>query len=116
MGLPYGYDCIFTGDYYMIRNSASDYNGWANKMYGSYIEFYDTKFNLVHQAYFERYIRNIGYYNGTYYCEEIENGIKTSTDMVKMCIRDRSYPVKRRKAGGNRRRAGRKRVPCFHLP
>ena len=84
--LPYIYDCIFTGEYYMIRNCASDYDGGAYKMYGANIEFYDTEFNLVHSAYFERYIRHIGYYDGTYYCEEIENGIKTSTDMVNWAV------------------------------
>ena len=83
MGLDYAaYDCIFTGDYYIIRNSSLDYDGWAYKMYGFNIDFYDTELNLVHQAYFERYIRNIGFYDGTYYCEEIENGIKVSTDMI----------------------------------
>ena len=86
MGLPYIYDCIFTGEYYMIRNCGADYTGAEYKMYGADIEFYDTELNLVHKASFERYIRNIGYYNGTYYCEEIENGIKTSTDMVNWTV------------------------------
>ena len=73
----------------MIRNCGADYTGAEYKMYGADdIEFYDTELNLVHKASFERYICNIGYYNGTFYCEEIENGIKTSTDMVNWVKQD----------------------------
>ena len=60
---------IWTGEYYFVRSSMMD--GIWDYDFVQPIWFYDKDYNLVYEHYFGRYghVKDIGYKDGTYYCE-----------------------------------------------
>ena len=80
-------DVIETENYYIVRNAVNDN---VSTRYlaslGTPIRFYDKELNLVEEHNFDGYPKEIGYYEGTFYCyvfTENDGGyIAQSTDMV----------------------------------
>lgn len=67
------YEYIWTGKYYMVRNTSMD-GIWLNgSQYISPLRIYDANYNLVTQYMFPQHIAAIGYYNGNYYCRLCKN-------------------------------------------
>lgn len=81
MGFDYNYDCIFTGEYYIIRDANSDNSAWINKWHIGYLYIYNTDFELINKAQFDGYVEKIGYSNGIVYCDVYWSGMWQSTDM-----------------------------------
>lgn len=81
MGFNGPYDCIFTGEYYVVRLAGSDYSAWSDKIGGT-LEIYNTDFELVNRATFDSYVNGLGYYKGVVYCGTKRSGTWKSTDMV----------------------------------
>lgn len=81
-------DCIWTGDYYMTRNSDYDSEGPKFKPHiKNPVEFYDKDFNLVHEQVFGEapeydYPEAIDYKDGKYYCKLYNGNTVSSEDMV----------------------------------
>ena len=80
-------DVIETEQYYMVRQASYDTepSGYY-KFIESPVWFYDKDLNLVEEHNFDGYPKEIGYYEGTFYCyvfTENDGGyIAQSTDMV----------------------------------
>ncbi len=82
MGIGDGaYDCIFTGEYYVVRLAGSDYSAWSDKIGGT-LEIYNTDFELVNRATFDSYVNRIGYYDNVLYCSTKRSGTWKSADTV----------------------------------
>lgn len=81
MGFNGPYDCIYTGEYYVVRLAGSDYSAWSDKIGGT-LEIYNTDFKLVNRATFDSYVNGLGYYEGVLYCSTKRSGTWQSTDMV----------------------------------
>ena len=83
-------DCIWTGTYYITRDSSYDKEGIRFKPHiKNPIKFYDADFNLVHEQIFGGvsaygYPEAIAYDTGKYYCRIYDGETKTlsSTDMI----------------------------------
>lgn len=84
---------VWTGEYYFIRSSSMD--GVWDYDFIQPVWFYDKDYNLVYEHYFGRYghVKDIGYKDGTYYCEitrdleppyydMLDDYVVKSTDMV----------------------------------
>ena len=78
-----GYDWDFDGEYYLRRVSSADDSPLRYRVKGMKFSIFDKDFNFIRESpTFGGYIKDFGYYDGTYYCVVEGEGYFTSTDLM----------------------------------